>query len=49
MWGAFFTFGIPMFAIGCMAGVAFGQKKKTKANGGSHKVAKKLYISNITD
>ena len=49
MWGAFFTFGIPMFIIGCMAGVGFGQKKKAKRSCNSTKAVKKLYISNIAD
>lgn len=49
MWGAFFTYGVPMFIIGAMAGVGFRQKKKTKVSGNSTKVSKKLYIHNIAD
>lgn len=28
MWGAFFSWGIPMFFIGCMAGYAFAPRKR---------------------
>lgn len=31
MWGAFFSFGVPMFVIGVMAGYAFAPRK-----GGRH-------------
>ena len=28
MWGAFFSWGVPMFFIGCMAGYAFAPHKR---------------------
>lgn len=28
MWGAFFSWGVPMFVIGVMAGVAFAPRKR---------------------
>nr|DAV20126.1 MAG TPA: acriflavine resistance protein B [Caudoviricetes sp.] len=28
MWGAFFSWGVPMFVIGCMAGYAFRPKRR---------------------
>jgi hypothetical protein len=30
MWGAFFSWGIPMFFIGCMAGYAFAPRKRRR-------------------
>lgn len=33
MWGAFFTWGIPMFVIGIMAGYAFAPRKGGKSRG----------------
>jgi len=33
MWGAFFSWGVPMFVIGCMTGAAFAPRRGSGKHG----------------